>query len=287
MNLLNRLRAITKSTTTEITDDDCVSFLQAGMTYTVSSIPNELLRFLADDSSDITDDNGYTIQNTDSILEVRRNNVLCDIVPPELSYQTTYSGSLYKATKFFPKYFAIGNKLYIKPAPTTVEVGVVFSVTIPTIDSTTGSTALAYENITHIVVDYAAALSFTALANYYAGLNVDNVTSGNADDALDKAQKLIDDQSGVGGDSLSKSVQGWITSEDADMAVVAINAAQQEVQRAIAEMNKGKEYSAEAQMYFGKANEYFKLAQLELSNYINSNPAIMNMQKEASQQESK
>jgi len=279
--LVDKVRAITKSTITETSTDNIVSFLNAGSKFTVMSIPKNILWFLVADGTDITDGNGQTV-SADVIFEVRRNNIVCDKIETELAHQVSYVGSLYEATSFFPKYYIRSGKVYIKPDPTVSAVGVISTVTPPIITDTTDSDSITYSQIENIIILYASALDFTALANHFSRQTTSIMaTGGAAKDALEKAQKLIDDQSGVGGDSLSKSAQGWITEDDSEMTQVTVQAAAQEVQRAIAEMESGKEYSQEAQMYFQKADQYFKMAQIELNNYINSNPEIMAMQQQA------
>ena len=64
------------------------------------------------------------------------------------------------------------------------------------------------------------------------------VDTGNAgdlvdiQDALDKAQKLIDDDTGSGGESPPQSAQYWLLDEDTDMVSSTISVASQEISRA-------------------------------------------------------
>tara|TARA_R100000656_G_scaffold74834_1_gene55528 strand:- start:844 stop:1941 length:1098 start_codon:yes stop_codon:yes gene_type:complete len=60
--------------------------------------------------------------------------------------------------------------------------------------------------------------------------------SSDYQDALDKAQKLIDDGANIGGDdaSATMSVQYWLDDEDEDMVQVTLGTAAQELQRASA-----------------------------------------------------
>lgn len=269
--LLSKVRGITKSTTSETTDNQVVNFLNAGSNFTVMSMPKNILWFLASNGSAITDGNGQAVSE-DVIFEVKRNGITCDKVPTEIAYQSGYSGSLFEATAFFPKYYIRAGRVYIKPDPSVSAQGIVTTVSPPTIDSSTDSDSITYSQIENIIINYAAALDFTALANYYSRQVTDNIDTGDARDALDKAKLLID------GTETTNNAQDWIDAEDSEMTVAVVQTAQQEVQRAIAEINTGKDYTEEAKAYFAKADFYFKLAQQELSNYVNSNPEIMAMQ---------
>ena len=57
-------------------------------------------------------------------------------------------------------------------------------------------------------------------------------------DALDKAQTLIDDNSEIGGDGAVITAQEWLEDEDEDMTTSTIQVASQELQRATTELNK-------------------------------------------------
>ena len=283
--LLSKVRDVTKSTLTETPDIAVGQFLQSAANFVVASIPKELLRFLGADGSAITDDNGQAVTNVDEVLQVRRKDIICDEVPASLSNQLDIPGSIYVPTTYFPVYFVRGGLIFIKPAPTAGSPGLVTTIKAPTINETTTDTAITYRHIESPILNYARALDFTALANYYSNLKTATLgSSGGSTDALAKAEALIDTQSGVGGDPLGKSVQSWITAEDAEMAVTTIQAAAQEVQRAMAEISKGKEYDSQVQLFFQKADAYFKQAQLEIANFINANSKIIKMKQQASQE---
>tara|TARA_R100001530_G_scaffold66654_1_gene47645 strand:- start:383 stop:1288 length:906 start_codon:yes stop_codon:yes gene_type:complete len=57
-------------------------------------------------------------------------------------------------------------------------------------------------------------------------------------DALDKAQTLIDDNSEIGGDGAVITAQEWLEDEDEDMTASTVQVASQELQRATTELNK-------------------------------------------------
>lgn len=272
--MLDKLKAITKVTSTEVTDKQLIYSLNAGSKYVVESIPKHMVAFLASAGANITDGSGQTVNK--HIVEVRRNGITCMFVPLEQSYFLSYSGSLYEASSFYPKYFIRDGKVYIKPDPTASAVGVVSTITPPVITATTDSDTINYSHLENIILLYASALTFTELASYFSRQASDiSVSGGDARDALDKAKNLID------GTETTDNAQDFIDKEDSEMVVATIQTAQQEVQRALAEMKTGQEYSEEAKNWYLKANDYFKLAGAELAGYINTDPSIMQTQIEA------
>ena len=270
MALIDKVRAITKSTSTETSDAQLVYFAQAGANYVIMSIPKSMLWWLAEDGSNITDGNGQAA-SADVILEVRRNGIPCEIVSSDMSYQLSYSGSLFEATAFFPKYYARTGKVYIKPDPTALAVGVITKVIPPTIAVATDWNTGIYRQIENLVILYAAAMDFMALANYFSREATDTIGSATGDyyDAMEKAELLID------GTVTDKNAQEWIDDEDSEMVQAVIQTAYQEVQRALAALSSNKDYSSEAQAYLLKSKQYFEMAQVELGNYIRSNPQMM------------
>lgn len=271
--LLSKVRAITGSTTGITTDTQVVNFLQAGANFLVASTPPFMLWFLTEESPDITDGNGYIVQNTNTIFSVERDGKIADKVPLELANQVGYADSLFYATAFFPKYYIQGNKIYIKPDPNSAAPGKVIFIKPPKITSSTDSDNISYSAVENIIINYACALDFTAMANYYAKQYIDSLTdaSSDAQAALDQAKDLIDST------TYTYDAKQWISEEDSEMASVLINAAQEEVNRAIAEMNGGKSFGEQADVYFKKAEMYFNLAKNELQQYIQANPDMLKL----------
>ena len=276
---IDKLKAILKNDSSELSDTELAYNLQAGSNFTYMSIPQHLLSPFATISPGITDGNGYSISGTWHIVGVVRNGKMAEEVDPNLRYFLDYSDSIYYATEYFPKYFIWNSKVYIKPDPTTSYIGNITYVSPPTISTTTDSDSVSYSILSNIIINYAAGLSFTGMANY----NLKNSGSQSIyEDALDKAGKLIDDSAGVGGDTLSKSVQGYLTAEDTELAVATVQAAQNEVQRAIAAIQN---QSGIDKVYFEKAATYFKMAEEELKGYINANPKWIEFQAQLAQRQ--
>jgi len=272
--MLDKLKSITKVTSTEITDTQLVYNLNAGSKYTIGSIPKHMVAFLASAGTNITDGSGQSVNK--DIADVRRNDITCAFAQIELSYYLSYSDSIYKASAFFPKYFIRDGKVYIKPDPTTSEVGVISTITPPVITSTTDSDTINYSHLENIILLYASALTFTELASYFSRQATDLPASGgDSRDALDKAKNLID------GTETTDNAEDFIDKQDSEMVAATIQTAQQEVQRALAEMRTGQVYSEEAKSWYLKANDYFKLASAELSAYISTDPSIMQARLEA------
>jgi len=281
--LLSKVRDVTKSETTETSDISVVNFLNAGSVYAISSIPRKLLHFLGTDGSAITDGNGQAVSNIDEVLEVRRKNITCDEVPASLSNQLDTSGSLYAPTAYFPVYFVRGGLIFIKPTPTAVYPGLITTVTPPVITSTTDDAAISYKHIENIILNYARALDFAALSSYFSTLNTDKlVNKGTADRALQSARAFMGDtaqfihvDAGAMGDTLTKSVADQLTAEDSELSQITTQAAAQEVQRAMAEIAMGRSFSEAVNIYVQKSDQYFKQAEADVRNFINSNSQIM------------
>lgn len=165
--LVDRVRGISQSSTNQTSDAEVVEFLKGGATILINSIPKELLGFAGTDSSSITTSGGYTI-TSDRILGVRRNGIECDPITLDKAYAQDYSfssaTSIYKATAIFPKYYTRASKIYIKPNPTTAQVGVVTYINVPSITTTTVSTT--FVQIEEPLITYAAALDCLALAGH-------------------------------------------------------------------------------------------------------------------------
>ena len=166
--LISRVRAITGSTTTQSTDANLVDFVEAGVKFVYTSIPKDLLWQFASDGANIVDSSGQS-PYSDTILGVRRNSIECDQIPLSDAYAqiSTYSTLTYKeATAIFPVYYLQAGKVYIKPDPDASNVGVVTSLALPTVTTTTSDTwSLAIIDV-HII-NYASALDYKACASYW------------------------------------------------------------------------------------------------------------------------
>lgn len=276
--LVSEVRLRSGSSSTITSDTNIVTFLQGGANYCVASIPKELLWFMAREGSSITDANGYGYANSDIIYYVKRDGKACVQVPVADAWRYGYSGSLYQATTFFPVYYIDGSKsggsanpmIYILPSPTTLETGVVAKVGVPSMSTISSRTSDNLEPISEIIITYAAALDLLNSANYYADKDLVNVDTGEATDALSKAKLLVDTAASVGGDTLSKSAQGWLSDEDSEMVRSTIETAAQEINRARVEIERSGSLGNQASVYYTKAERMFLNAKSQLEDYINS-----------------
>jgi len=271
--LIDMVRSVTKSTDTEVPDLDVLNFLNLAADFTVASIPKVLLPFLST-SINVQDGNGTPIENVDMVIDVKRNGRRCDIISPVQGQDANDNESLNRVTAFYPKFWIEGNLIYIAPPPTQNESAFIYAIQPPTIDENTDSNDVPYNNILHIIIDFAIALDFTALGAYYSKVNLDDWQVGGAGrDALDKARDIIDDAAAASNpDQLTLSAIGWISYEDSEMAQSAISAAAQEVNRAMAEIQKMQPLTAETQGYLNKAQTYFDKAFKEIALYIQASP---------------
>jgi len=93
-----------------------------------------------------------------------------------------------------------------------------------------------------------------------------NATANAADladiqDALDKAQNLIDDDTGSGGESPPQSAQYWLLDEDTDMVSSTISVAAQEISRANTIMTAMDKKTGIIKNYTDTADIYIKSIQ--------------------------
>lgn len=175
--LAEKVRAISKSTSTQTSSDDIVTFLNMGCIFTVNCIPKELLTFMASDSAAITDGNGYDVLN-DRVVMVRRDGIVCDELPPEKIYSHAGSlgaTSLFAGSNTFPKFYVLNGRVYIKPDPSSGAQGFVTKVTPPTINSSTTTTTL--DEIENPVILYAAAMDLMALSQFWGNQGLDSIFS--------------------------------------------------------------------------------------------------------------
>ena len=80
----------------------------------------------------------------------------------------------------------------------------------------------------------------------------------NIEDALSKSQTLVDSASGVGGDTLNTSAQGWLESEDVEMVDSSLKVSQQELTRARGNLEKEKTKLEEFSSKVARGNQNFQ-----------------------------
>jgi len=178
--LINRVRAITGSSTAQSSHDAVLDALKSGAKYVLRSLPRGLLTEATTIHS-ISDGNGVNLER-EWVLNVSRNN----FPAIEQSYDEAYAyyttalttdGSVtswFQATSVFPKYYygpspTLGNVgLFIKPDPSTAAVGKIVHVEVPKL--TTASSEWSIDAYDIPAINYAAALDYRKLQSYYIGL---------------------------------------------------------------------------------------------------------------------
>ena len=80
----------------------------------------------------------------------------------------------------------------------------------------------------------------------------------NIEDALSKSQTLVDSSSGIGGDTVSTSAQGWLESEDVEMVDSSLKISQQELTRARGNLEKEKTKLEEFGSKVARGNQNFQ-----------------------------
>lgn len=273
--LVQRVRALSKSTTEVNSNSNIVEYLKDGARYVINGLPSHMLNIVAT-SSTITSSTGMSINtllSQSKIISIKRGSVECTQVPESESY--AYNSdvtvtSLNAASKFFPVYYIQNANIFIKPNPTTGYHGVVTYPLVPALTTASTGWKTAVDNI---VVKYAASADTKALSGYYMSIASSDVSNNvasiatalsafesalptwssvtltalsytNIADALTKAQNLIDNLGNT-------DLESYLTDEDSEMAAVAVNGAAQEVNRAMREIDeeslKIKSYDAETQ----------------------------------------
>ena len=264
--LVNQVRAITKSSTNETTSDQVVDFIRSGTKYVLSSLPLVLAYPFAETSSGITTGASISL-DTNKVISVRRNGIPCKQVSADLAYDVVDSNSLHYAPNRYPVFFLYGNELSIKPDPASTAVGYVKFVDIVSIANSISSTdTSSIGQYDSIVVKYGAALDYMGLSGYWGDLVLTNINSTavttGARDALLNAQNLIDSKTNY-------DAEDFLAEEDPEMSGAVVAVANQEVNRALAELRGSEQSSAHTVQMIQKAQELFAEAERELTTAIN------------------
>ncbi|MEA1999162.1 MAG: hypothetical protein U9N61_07570 [Euryarchaeota archaeon] len=163
--LLSQIRAITKSTSTlGVSDDNILDFIKDGCRFVISSIPRKMLSAYAT-AVTVSDGNGYDYAD-DTVIAVERDGSNSESLPNSILYAENISGasSLNARTKLFPGHQYLRGKLYIYPAPTAGEPGIITCVKVPEILSGTVS---VFGSLQPSIIQYAAGQDFTALSGIF------------------------------------------------------------------------------------------------------------------------
>ena len=261
VTLIGRVRELSKSTTAQTQDAKVLQFVHDGAKFLLNSLPKQELWHVASESTAITSDSGYSV-NTNVVLGVYRDGITCEQVSNEEAYaysSAVTATSLKAASKIFPIWYEQTGKIYIKPAPTGGESGKVILVDYES-DVTTAASTWQLINIDGPAIKYAASLDAKAMAAYhleratsaigteitglatafsnfasalptYTSVTLHTISNTEIEDALTKAKNLIDNLGTI-------DVESYLTEDDPEMAQVAIQAASQEVGRAVREIEK-------------------------------------------------
>ena len=235
------------------------------------------------------------------ILNVTRhdstNNLTRSCSPTErkFEHQVTDTGSIYYAPKTSPVYLIKEGKVTIYPEPTGTEKANITKVEPGAVNDGAETVANMPSSIIPLLLHIAArdvliqrlgklsttlptdlddTTVFDALADFDDSLGITTaLPSIHADyqDAVDKAQALIDDVSGIGGDVNTDgsgtdiySAQKWLIDEDPEMLSGTIATAGQELQRASAVLSG---YQAELSKYQAEVSKESAEAGQALQEY--------------------
>jgi hypothetical protein len=265
LTLVNRVRAITASSTSHTSDNEVLEEVRQGVRYVLSALPMTLCGPFAVSTSNIT--SNPTSIYTNKIFNVQRSGIKCIEVPNDLAYEVADSNSLHLATNRYPVFYRDANEIYIKPTPAGGSVGIIkaidTSATAALITSTSVDSIDPYDGI---AIKYAAALDYMGMSGYWGNLILEDLNSTEltkgARDALTNARDLIDNKT-------LYDAEDFLAEEDAEMVNAAVQTAAQEVNRALAEMRGSEGSASQSQMMVSKAQELFQQADRELLMVIN------------------
>lgn len=175
--LINKVRAITGSSSTISSGTEVVGFLESGAKYVLRSLPRGLLTEASTITS-VNHGNGIEVER-EWVLSVARNNFPAVEQAYEESYAyyttaLTTDGSVvswFQATTIFPKYYwgpstKVGKvSMFIKPDPTTAATAKVLHIETPKM--TTATTEWSIDNYEIPALNYAAALDYKAMQSHY------------------------------------------------------------------------------------------------------------------------
>ena len=139
-------------------------YIKTAQKFVVSSIPKELLLWAGTSTASAThggDDSPTAVtlpQPTDAIIDVQRNGFSAKQVPESMQGFIANSSSLHFATETYPRYYMqAGNKIVVKPDPTSGETVLVNYVDFLKVDDDC--------DLRGAVISYAAAQEFEKLAS--------------------------------------------------------------------------------------------------------------------------
>ncbi len=175
--LIERVRAITGSSSAISSGTDVTSFLLSGAKYVLRSLPRGLLTEATTIHS-VDSSSGIDVER-EWVFNVSRNGFPAYEQPFDESYAyyttaLTTDGSViswYQATTVFPKYFwgpssSLGKvALFIKPDPTTDDTGKIVHIEVPKL--TTNTVDWSIDNYEIPAINYAASLDYKSLQGYY------------------------------------------------------------------------------------------------------------------------
>jgi hypothetical protein len=283
-----------------------VEALKNGVKETIVKVsqinPNMLHSMSSTVAVTANDDNDNKIEENNLVLHVNRydstNSLRRDCMPIDKKniLKAVDTGSIYYAPKTSPVYSIDNGRILIYPEPTATENSEVTKVVAGTINDSNGTISEMPENLYIQVVRFAArecllerlgdfttklptdldadTTMFDMIADFDDSIGVTTtLPSIHADyqDAVDKAQHLIDDVSQIGGDvnvdgsgTDIYSAQKWLVDEDPEMLGGTLSTAAQELQRASAVLAG---HSAEINKYQAEISKESQEAGQALQEY--------------------
>lgn len=158
---------------------DAEQFMKDGIYDTVSRmkvVNPELLDLFGKNGNYIGDSNGFEIKT--EFLWATRNDRLCSVISPAKKDLAGDENSIYSATSNYPVIYQIGNKVYILPAPTIEEPGVVRYINYGTITNFSSGTSAISDfpsNMEHIPIIYSAMKVVGAKVNDFSFTAMDSL----------------------------------------------------------------------------------------------------------------
>lgn len=293
LNLLNELVTTGEHAFSDAMFDDWAS---EGTARVIGMLPDPLCEpFLS--STAVT--SNPTAVDSNRILHVWRNDgngnyMKCQLVPPHLKYRILDTNSLHEATVNYPRYVYNAGEVTIAPVPSAdPNDGKIEYVSPPEVDSDTDTSIAGMDTeLTSAVISFGVyrALHRQALSRVQDALQqlkaiedagylvnfentlptftaITSMTTTNIEDALTKAQELIDTTTNI-------NMESQLNTDDVELAAEAVRGATQEVNRAQAELQKEVQKhttelqaeSAEFNATLNKALSYLEEARVRLQS---------------------
>ena len=178
-SIINRVRALTGSNTSQTSPAQLLDFVQDAYTNALASSTKELLWPLAATITGTSSAGINLTNNSTIILNVERNSIEAKKADNIKNYAYSNTLSLEYPTALFPEYIIKNGGVLVKPAPTTAAKANVYIVDVQAASTSivAGTSNLSLPEFNNVVINFAAAADASAIASYLRNKSVSAVNS--------------------------------------------------------------------------------------------------------------